>query len=483
MRKDKDSYLPGLSYGENLAMQYGGRFFHGVADVGEHENSFLGKTAEEVIVEDIVPFSFETGGYAVELNQGTLDKFPPADATITAFRASKHSEHFYRQSPPLRILETKFSRIIDAIDPGGSGNPYAGLNPEERDALVKLTKMGFPMAAWFRHQKIAQSDARVFPSLLDILVRWDPTYFDADFGTKPGYLGFDGPDSLLKSWTQHNTTIKRIICTKEALALGMPISVLGNLTRTDNDLPVAVILQSLPDGEVRNSALRFYSGSLDQFRVRGQPIYPVRESLLNFGPTVLGTGTDQSGKFTGKVVVVQAHMDETAFPWQTVSYIPAIQQALREVSMWVELGIPPLPTTNYTVIGDQVILAKTAEERKSLQPVVTLTANEKQRVDVKVREGVSFLSSLDVPPGARQVVSLEFDFEDYGDYIVSIPVTTSSGSQSSATANVVYSFNRPGTYFPAFRGASQQHYPLTPSDLPSSFGKVQNLGRVRVVVT
>ena len=32
----------------------------------------------------------------------------------------------------LRVLRDKFPAIMDAIDPGGSGNPYAGLNDEER---------------------------------------------------------------------------------------------------------------------------------------------------------------------------------------------------------------------------------------------------------------------------------------------------------------------------------------------------------------
>src|SRR3546814_20276729 len=44
----------------------------------------------------------------------------------------------------LRILKkrNRFPSIVDAIDPGGSGDPYAELNDEERAALSEVTRMG-----------------------------------------------------------------------------------------------------------------------------------------------------------------------------------------------------------------------------------------------------------------------------------------------------------------------------------------------------
>ena len=46
----------------------------------------------------------------------------------------------------LRVLKDKWPSIIDAIEPGGSGDPYAGLNDEERTALEEATRTGFPPA-------------------------------------------------------------------------------------------------------------------------------------------------------------------------------------------------------------------------------------------------------------------------------------------------------------------------------------------------
>src|SRR3546814_2018470 len=50
----------------------------------------------------------------------------------------------------LRILKkrNRFPSIVDAIDPGGSGDPYAELNDEERAALSEVTRMGYTLRGW-----------------------------------------------------------------------------------------------------------------------------------------------------------------------------------------------------------------------------------------------------------------------------------------------------------------------------------------------
>jgi hypothetical protein len=56
----------------------------------------------------------------------------------------------------LRVLKIrdKFPAIMDAIDPGGSGDPYAGLNAEESAALKEATRLGFPLRGWWNYQTI-----------------------------------------------------------------------------------------------------------------------------------------------------------------------------------------------------------------------------------------------------------------------------------------------------------------------------------------
>ena len=49
----------------------------------------------------------------------------------------------------LRILKDKLPQIVDALEPGGSGDPYKGLNQEEYQTLKETTAMGFPLKSWY----------------------------------------------------------------------------------------------------------------------------------------------------------------------------------------------------------------------------------------------------------------------------------------------------------------------------------------------
>ena len=88
-----------------------------------------------------------------------------------------------------RILRNRFDQIVDALEPGGSGDMFEGLDEEERDVLTEVTRMGFPPRSWFGHRTMGM---HAFPVLYRGLVAADPTYFE-DFWTTPGYLGFAPP--------------------------------------------------------------------------------------------------------------------------------------------------------------------------------------------------------------------------------------------------------------------------------------------------
>ena len=86
-----------------------------------------------------------------------------------------------------------------------------------------------------------------------------------------------------------------------------------------------------------------------------------------------------------------------------------MQQALRDLSAWVEKGIAPAATTNYKIVDGQVIVPPTAEERKGIQPVVTVKANGGQRADVKVGQPVTFTAVIETPKkyGQSRDLSME----------------------------------------------------------------------------
>jgi hypothetical protein len=122
------------------------------------------------------------------------------------------------------------------------------------------------------------------------------------------------------------------------------------------------------------------------------------------GPMVTGAGSVQSGRFKGKMIVVESLMDQDAFPWQadwyrtkvkdalgehlddnfrlwftehaihgddagntthTVSYVSSLHQALRDVSAWVEKGVPPPPSTSYKIVDGQVQVPPAAAEPRA----------------------------------------------------------------------------------------------------------------------
>ena len=123
----------------------------------------------------------------------------------------------------LRILRDKMDDIIDAMRPGGSGDPYTTLNTEERQVLKEATGMGFPIKSWYGWKHM---DAHGFTVLYRSLIGMDLSYFREDFWNKPGYLGYDNPPSLQRDHLQEKAVVKRAVGQSEAERLGLvaPIS-------------------------------------------------------------------------------------------------------------------------------------------------------------------------------------------------------------------------------------------------------------------
>ncbi len=296
------------------AQRYEGRFFHPLMPISGTEHAapavmagMIGRTIE---------FAMSSGGYLVESNQGRTVMFPGEDSTIAGFRASAatarysrvlaaemYGEHrpygyvyggsggayktiscfencidvwdgavpfvhgspvsmpnmFTVQAHAIRILRHKFSAIVDALEPGGSGDMFEGLNNEEREALAEVTRMGFPPLAWFDVERIALGYTGVFSALVDNIVRWDPGYFE-DFWTEPGYLGANPTESLTRSRIQHKTTISQVVMSSEAAELGLPLSMAAAFGDSTAELPAAFRLADLPEGNLQGASLIMTSG-------------------------------------------------------------------------------------------------------------------------------------------------------------------------------------------------------------------------------
>jgi hypothetical protein len=401
----------------------------------------------------------------------------------------------------------------------------------------------------------------------------DPTYLD-DFWSKPGYLGTDPTSSVGAARIQHEATVVDVIAgPRQQLRLSSVPA--GDLTaadvvvvsgeaagktlslgRIDSDGKGHVGLVFEPVGdtvdvmaspavingigagdEVRIDNSRFlalqtyhrhqfppanpdfaYPDVYDYFKnPDGSAKYPQRSVDIGAAGTLGATGQIPTGRFNGKMIVIEALHDGDALPWQAdwyrkkvealegpaadekyrlwyvdnanhtdptteslhthaVGYSGTVQYALRELSAWVEQGIAPPPTSDYRVHEGQVHVPASAAERKGIQPVVHLQANGGDRAEVAVGEAVAFSAQIEVPSAPGLVVSATWDFEGLGTYrdAAALGDPTSEALQVAAT----YAFADPGTYFPALQVASQRE-----CDASTPFARSLNLGRVRVVVT
>lgn len=107
----------------------------------------------------------------------------------------------------MRLLgEEGLKRVVDAMEPGGSGNIYEGLDELQQQALEEATKMGFPKKAWFDHPYMGDGALMVLvPTVYTVF----PTYFK-DFWEKDGYAGADVTSNEYRDRMQHVTKVTRL---------------------------------------------------------------------------------------------------------------------------------------------------------------------------------------------------------------------------------------------------------------------------------
>jgi hypothetical protein len=98
----------------------------------------------------------------------------------------------------------KRADIIDATEPGGTGDPFATLNHDQRYALASLYRAGWNRGA---ESQMWNSGSWMFG--LNGLKDNDPTFFD-DFWNRPGYLGHDSPDRLATVLVDQTCTVTQV---------------------------------------------------------------------------------------------------------------------------------------------------------------------------------------------------------------------------------------------------------------------------------
>ncbi|MBP3217548.1 MAG: hypothetical protein J6M46_04160 [Lachnospiraceae bacterium] len=260
----------------------------------------------------------------------------------------------------------------------------------------------------------------------------------------------------------------------------------------------------------------------DQFRNEdGTPALPQRASVMGYHFT--GTGTVQDGNNQGKVIVVQALMDESTCPWcadwyrhtvrtaqgseenfrvyynqrcmhgdimeignnMVVNYVGVLHQAILDMADWLQEGKEPLQSTRYERVGGQIVEEADPAKRCGMQAGITLTVNGAKCARVKAGGEFVLRAEVTVPENAGEVTGIRYDFNDNWTYPGAKDIFPVEGSFtrtkkdgiSGAVSEMVHSFEKPGTYFVSARVSSQRN-----GDEKDLFTQILNLDRVRVIV-
>ncbi|MDP2288834.1 MAG: hypothetical protein Q8M73_09770 [Actinomycetota bacterium] len=168
-----------------------------------------------------------------------------------------------------RMLGDKLFGVIDAMWPGGSGDPFAGLTVDEKEELANLYRIGFPRGdESFILQPMGQ--IWLWCSMANRLQQDYPAYWE-NFWTKPGHVGFDRPELVNEDLIVLETTVKRVLYAKDLAedpTLDIPelaqLRSLAALFASMNNMqhiPMALQLDEAPDGYLMGAGIELLSGA------------------------------------------------------------------------------------------------------------------------------------------------------------------------------------------------------------------------------
>ncbi len=291
----------------------------------------------------------------------------------------------------------------------------------------------------------------------------------------------------------------------------------GDTVQIDNSWVIA--LQYYPRHQVPSPDTYGWNQYLG---TNGKPLYPQRTKLLGPTFTTFTEGSVADGHFDGKMIMLASVDDVQAFAWSAdwyrrqaqaaigsrfndnfriyymdntdhdptgpaatsdhnagshiVAYTGELQQALLDLDAWVVKGTRPPASTKYTVTADNGIqVPPTASARKGLQPVVSLTADGSNIIRVKVGQTVRFNANAELPDGTGKIVVADWDFNGTGAF----PQQTKIANPAQTIAvSATHAYNRAGSYLAVIRIAANRN-----GKADSPYGQIENLARVRVIVS
>ena len=208
----------------------------------------------------------------------------------------------------------KSLRLIDAMQPGGSGDPFEGLTSHEREELASLYKQGFPIGDEFMIFT-PMGQIWLWTSIADLLVDQDPDYFEA-FWTRPGYIGHDHPEVVAGDVIDVTTTVDRVVTARDLITDPafsgdeyLLMRVMAGIMAGDEatlDAPYAIQIKGLPGGYRLGTGLKMVSG-----QAKGRQLYCIGTA----GDLFAGDGHGEANleRFRGVQAGDEVHVDNRKF--------------------------------------------------------------------------------------------------------------------------------------------------------------------------
>ena len=242
----------------------------------------------------------------------------------------------------LRVLGPVLPQIADAVAPGGSGNPYAGLSPDQQAVLHEVTDLGFPLRGWWQY---ATLNGGGFLAVEGAVERSIPPTSRI---SGPSRVTRAAEPAVQAARIQYATTVISLSGTSGLVLANVPAGDLNNANLditsgslagqtipiesvTGNTVELAGSNSGITPGtnvELDNSwliAMQYYQRhqvptpdeyGWNQYRgPNGQPLEPQRPLLIGPLLTESTAGSIPDGHFYGKMIMLGSTMDVQAYPW------------------------------------------------------------------------------------------------------------------------------------------------------------------------
>jgi hypothetical protein len=207
----------------------------------------------------------------------------------------------------------KLEGVIDAMQPGGSGDPYAGLTTHERQELANLYRLGYPRGDEFMIAK-PMGQMWLWCSIADMLLEEDGDYFQA-FWTRPGYVGHDEPEAVKDDLIDVTLPITRVITAQDLMgeefagpeyADAKPMAMMMASSSGQWDMAVAIEVKGLGEGYRLGVGVRLTGGE-----AAGRQLY----CMQNVGDLLFCDGRKEANilRFRGVKAGDMAHFDNHAY--------------------------------------------------------------------------------------------------------------------------------------------------------------------------